>query len=432
MPKDSLPLDPIVTRLQLLVTSLKIKIQKLSYELEDMNNEATNPIQRALVAKQDVLKVSHKIKADIGPITTNKTALVHIGNYSDDLSGIKINQFGPNRPPVDLRNMYILTLIYKTGVRNHYFIKNDLELINTINTIRKLSSLMNITEYSLTKGMIKACDSSARSLSFWDTTPWEDERTHGLYYDKVNDPIVLEQFINRVLPLTKDFIVEKPIIVIDMGGGKGRLADKLIAAAVDRSIPIHYILVEPSRTQSEIALKQLSKYKANKMCHIEVVQSSIEHFNPTVRAHCVISSGAVINMNVVTRTQAIQNTHKLASLLSGNGFLIATGQTAITIKSKHFLAAGMRVLSYAMPCPTPPGYERDPFLEDAKVRGGFFGHYQRYLCQKIALFPSSSEPPTPLTDSGTKTHSGTLRLWDLIDPVEKSLDDEVSANCVPR
>ena len=372
-------------KLKTVVTALRERVAALSHTLEDMDKPKTDPVTRAALSKKDVLKVQHYIKSCVGPITTNKTALIHMGDYSADLLGIKINQFSEVRPPVDLRNMYIITLIYKTNTRDYYFIKKDAELLKLIDDLRKLGTIMNITEYFISKGMIDSCGHMIAPSSFWDGDRWEAKAGHGLYYDKVNDPMILDKFVEHVLPLHKDYKPDQAITVIDMGAGKGRLADKLIAAAVEKNVPIHYILVEPSLVQTKIANTSLEKYKKNKNCKVEIIQSSLEDYNSKVQADCIISSGGTINMDVVTREQAIANIKKLSAMLLPKGFFIATGQTAVLIKSKHFNAVDLSVISYSAPCPTVKGYENDAFLNAAKQRGGFFGHYQRYVCQKQSV-----------------------------------------------
>lgn len=401
------------------IIHLSDKVIRLSEEANEA--EAFNA---AIKSDSQVIKIPHHFKTAVGPITTNKTALIHVDSFSKDLSAIKINQFSEERPPVNLRNMYILTFIYKIGRREYYIVKNNNELIKMIDDLRKLGSLMNIVEYSISKGMIQSCDRMIFDVEYWGKYQWETADTHGIYYDKVNDPLVLDQFTKLVLPMQNENKSDKPLVVVDMGGGKGRLADKLISSAIYANVNIHYVLVEPCLPQVTLAKEKLKKYNDAKKCKIEVVHSTIEEFAPTDKAHCVISSGGTINMNVASRKKAIENVNNLSILLKPDGILIATGQTAIVPKSKHFKAAGMKVLSYAVPCPTPVGYEKHSFLEIAKVKGGFFGHYQRYVAQKAPApkslwesvsshfkLPKVDKNVAPeMKDLGAKNRSGLKKL----------------------
>ncbi len=72
-----------------------------------------DPIRRA-----HVLRITPKIKTSLGPNTTYKTTTLHIGNFHQDLSQLKINQLSSEKKlPSFLCDMFIVTQVYKNGLR---------------------------------------------------------------------------------------------------------------------------------------------------------------------------------------------------------------------------------------------------------------------------------------------------------------------------
>ena len=373
--------------LSILIKKIDEKIKKLSKDLSDPDNYYVNtfedtPVSRALTTKEDILHVTHKIKSVGGVALSPKTERIHIGNYHAELSTIKINHFPENKGIFESLPHFAITLTNKKGDQEYYFIK-DKELIQLITELTTHADKMNLVEYSLLKSKIKEEAKNTYPLKAWDTG-WEDPETHGLYYDKINDPLVLEQYINRALPLSQEEKTQY-LTVLDIGAGKGRLAYKIIDETLTKAIPIHYILVEPSQHQLNIARIKLEEFSTNPNCKITFVNSTLEDLTINEKAHCIVSTGGPLNMNVVTRDAAIANVKRMQQLLLPKGILIATGQTALLVKGKHFEQAGLNVLSYAAPCVIPKELENNEFMKKSKIAGGFFDHFQRYVCQKTEM-----------------------------------------------
>ena len=99
--------------------------------------------------------------------------------------------------PDKYRGKSVITFMYKSGKSEYYLTNENPELTNDINNLLKLTSSMNLVEFTLGKGMIMACKRDTLPVDYWESINWEDKNTHGLYYDKVNDPMIIDQiFLN--------------------------------------------------------------------------------------------------------------------------------------------------------------------------------------------------------------------------------------------
>lgn len=369
----------------LLVKTTIEKIRQLSVDLPEADNWRVRkfdetPVARAFVSKEDVLKVEHRVKSWSYNAQSPKTERIHVDNYHSEISIIKINEFVRDAGEfVSLPN-YAITLIKKNGEREYYFVRNE-EFTELLTQLTFCASELNLAEFSLLKPMVLKQSELVYRPEGWDS-PWENPETHGLYYDRVSDPMVLQEYVKRALPLSAKCEKGQPFTVLDIGAGKGRLAYKIISETLARSVPVHYILVEPSKAQLAIACTRLAEFSQNKNCQITFVNSTLEEIGLSEKAHCIVSSGGPLNVMVVSREQAIANVKRMQALLLPRGIVIATGQTALLVKAKHFEQEKLKVLSYATPCPIPRGLEKHDFIKKSTIVAGFFGHYQRYVCQK--------------------------------------------------
>lgn len=132
-------------------------------------------------------------------------------------------------------------------------------------------------------------------------------------------------------------------------------------------IPYRYIFVEPSAKQIAIAAAILDKYKSN----ISFVNTTIDELD-----HCVMSSGGPLNMNIVTREQARVNAEKMQQMLLPDGVLIASGQTTLLVKRKHF---SLEPVSCSVPCIVPTGLEENHYLKRVRAVATFFNQFQQYV-----------------------------------------------------
>lgn len=370
-------------KFSLLIKKLLDRLNTLSKPLHDGDNwdvEDFNdtPLFRALAGSEPVIKISHKIKQFGNMGLLPKGTIIHIENHHSTIQSIKLNEFMEPRTSTPQPKL-VITLMTKQAERMEYYIK-DSEIVKFANELRTVAAELNLAEFVMPKFKIKETDKRIAPLKAWETG-WEVPNAHGLWYNIVNDPMILDQFQSRVLPLASDLNKDQMLVVLDAGAGKGRLAHKIISETLQNNIPIHYIVLEPTE-QIILAQEKLKELSRDKRCKITFVKSTLLDFEAQEKAHCVISSGGPIDADIVSRQTALSHVKKIEDSLLPGGIFIATGQTGILVKAKHFNKAGLKVLSYATPCVTPKGYENHEFIKMATHVAGFFGHYQRYVCQK--------------------------------------------------
>ena len=334
--------------------------------------------RRAHKTNAPLLKVSHQVKKEISQLIHPHTMVIRTNDYHSTLSTLKINAFFPQTKEEDglsKSSKWSLVLLFQDGSRDHYFTQ-DKELIELIQAVKDLALQLNILEFTMAKGAVMDYekDRGICKPKYWEG-PWDLPQEAGLYYDRINDPLIIEAFTGEVLAFIPELKEGEVLKIAEVGAGKGRLAEKLIKLMENLGIPYHYTFIEPSALQMRIAQRVLTEY-----CHkIRFINTSIDKLKIEDKVHCVISSGGPLNNEVVTRAEAIPNAGKIQAMLLPKGTLIATGHTVLLVKAKHF--SDLRCLSYSAPCVVPADIQMSPYIRDT-VQKTFFNNLQRYVLRK--------------------------------------------------
>ena len=328
---------------------------------------------------EGILKISPDVKKQVDHHIASQTLHIHLKDHPT-LSVLKIKKFHPaERRGFAKLPEWSIVLENKTGLKNKagkreyecYF--TDKSLTTLISRLQDAALKLNLVEFTLSKGMLCALDKRKppNPSTYWDCD-WDNNDGAGLYYNKISDPHIIDAFSCEVLSNIPEVKIDKPLRILDIGAGKGRLAYKLIQLLEGLSIPYHYIFVEPSLKQISIAAANLAKYKNN----ISFVNTTIGALEIVDKVHCVVSSGGPLNLDIVTREQAIENAKKMQQMLLPDGILIASGQTALLVKRKHF---SLEPVSCSVPCVIPPELEENPYLKQVRYIGTFFNQFQQYV-----------------------------------------------------
>src|SRR5690606_24299630 len=108
---------------------------------------------------------------------------------------------------------------------------------------------------------------------------WDQHKDTRNYYKYVVHPLIMDLFEHHILTMKNP---PNPLLILDVGGGKGELALKLIQLSPSYSVPIHYLLLEPNPYQAEIATQRFSQLttqsKTKALFSTQVICSDLEDF----------------------------------------------------------------------------------------------------------------------------------------------------------
>jgi len=259
--------------------------------------------------------------------------------YSSNISKIRIYEFDGFNPKAIMQMMkadlnYYIVISMTNGQKIRFIIK-DKKALPKPNLITNI--LDCIPEHCLEVVLPKSVRKSSTPLaaSTW-TTMYSTPSEVTMYYSKINDPIMLKAIQSC------DFTQENMPVILDIGAGCGRLAEKILTWLSSNNIVCHYVLIEP--TQSELLLAQ--KKFADSPHQITYVnglacESTLRDYKGL--ANLIITSGGPLNDQIVD----LDTAHSVANLLFGclkhEGKLISTGLTYNLLNAKTFKALGFNV-----------------------------------------------------------------------------------------
>lgn len=360
----------------------------LPQEMLNDPSKMENFLKFTLSQEQDIVFIPKEIKKIGNDLYIPKTISISLKSvnpfFSEKSSAagytrIKINILNENV----LKNLQIknppdsLITLIKNDQRFYCFIRGDANY--ALDEVINAAELLGLFEFQVSKSFIK--DELVAPSSYWSV--WEDLKTVGLYYDVINDPMMMEACLDSVLPIASELPKDIPLTIVEIGAGAGRFSEKFIKFIKEDVATLHYILVEPDHLQITKAKEKLSPL-IGKYCQITFVESTVENFSLSYQVHGIFSSGGPLNVMVASQEAAKANLKKYQELLLPGGVIIATGHTPLQVKGKHFEEQGLEMLSYTAPSFIPKKHSDNAYLQQSKNKGGFFGYYQRYVAQKPA------------------------------------------------
>ncbi len=308
----------------------------------------------------DIIRVDNKFKllysCDYEPIFTkegqlkaNETFQLFVDKYHPELSSIKYADISGMIYHRELKGCLLIRFKFKNNTKLTFFIKKDDD--------QKIKLMLNkIGDLLSGKYVEVSRRSDIRKQSiypqFWGGNLEAYSRVNN-HYSNHSDPIFLVKFENHILNLSNG---KSPLIILDIGAGKGRLAEKLILLAQAKKIPLCYILLEPEESQCDIANKKMNalieKYGNNFVCQISIINLSIKHFAETDsyrhffgNIHGIISSGGPLNVQVAQYKEAKPNLSIYENLLCNGGVALVSGMTESCITKKGFEKHNFDVLN---------------------------------------------------------------------------------------
>lgn len=298
-----------------------------SYEGSTLRNVLNN--NNSIIEVDNGFKLNIHVQTAIRSFNTKATQMdVSSYNY-EDVSAIKLSEFSGNIQGV-CDAYYLLTFQFKNNEKRHFFCK-DAALESSIDVL-----LDNLPEEHLE--LISKKQFRTKEVpylrDFWKTN-WETSEVKTYY--ETSDTFIKDKFVTNILPLAHEY---ECLTIMDVGGGKGRLAEKLINLLIDEKTPFKYLLIEPDVSQWEIARERLTLYADS---GVEVINASVNDFSTleqyreyTKKVNGIILSGGPINEKIVKMEDAEKNLVQLLPLLADNGIIIATGLTPVFFTKKDF------------------------------------------------------------------------------------------------
>ncbi len=229
---------------------------------------------------------------------------------------------------------YYLTITKQNDDERYYVVKQD-TADSVLALVKQIAE--KLPNNCLEMRQIKRERLGTRAFPdyYWSNLgPWAKESANEDSYINTIDPIMIDTF--------KKMIIEKRpqtvFTVIDAGGGKGRLAKKFIEAAEEMGVTLNYALIEPDQSQCEEAQKVFAEMGSDAKvfrASLDQFRSSPDFENYKNSADFVISSGGPLNLQVVSRDDAIANLDILRELLNEDGCIIAAGKSKLALKKKE-------------------------------------------------------------------------------------------------
>ena len=185
------------------------------------------------------------------------------------------------------------------------------------------------------------CQSSPLSSEKW-ATMYRHNSAVTRYYSEVNDPLLLKS-VSKALR----FQPEVPVI-LDVGGGRGRVAKQVLQLPTIQATGCHYILLEPSSSEIRVARKALRQLVEESKSSIQITYINdiastevLDGFQEKV--NLIISSGGPLNEQIVELGEAKTIANDLSACLAENGILISSGLTYNLLNRKDLESLGLRV-----------------------------------------------------------------------------------------
>lgn len=346
---------------------------------------------------ESIIKVDNRFKMinDFQPGSQSvSTIQINIDKYNALLKNINFANLYNQTNDATNTNSFLISLKFKNLNKFYFYVKEDKENIieNCLNRIIDILPPIHIERKSR-KHIRKFL--RPLEMSYWGKKEtekeWDQYKSAHRYYKYIAHPLITELFEKHVVTMQSQ---ENHLFILDVGGGKAKLASKLIQLSQSLSIPIHYFLLEPDPYQAEIAADVFSrletKFKNKALFSTEVICSDLKDFylkNKKLKnkLHCIISSGGPLSEQVTSYQQAKDHVLIMRDLLIPGGKIIALGFTQLLISKKKFIHSKLTVLNTIKK------------LDDS----GYHGIVQAYVCEKPNgnttnhFFKQSKSPKEP-------------------------------------
>lgn len=249
----------------------------------------------------------------------------------------------------------LLYITCKSNPTRQEFILRDAMAKTILDKLNYLASILPENYVEKYESKFNRRCTAVLDKSFWAPGgQWSIVRAFEKTYDEKIDPMVEKAFIKLLKNLSKD----SESIVLDIGGGRGRTAHKLLTLADELEYQLDYTIVEPDRYQCSIAKERLGV----DCLPCTVINQTLQEFKDSPefakyrgKTKIIISSGGTLNIQVVSYEGAVSSLNIMKELLAADGNIIATGVSPLALTRKEMEGNGFRLFSSLSSVDYKPG-----------------------------------------------------------------------------
>jgi len=309
---------------------------------------------RVVFSDTHILKVDKQFKSQLSSIKQSSgISIISTEEHHPEISQLKI-KYLDNIPGSNETGFLVRFIVKGSGKKVYFYVSDSTDdrydPNNYCKQIDNLKRSAPIEKLETTLSKIQRQSANVFPLEKWGDD-WEEGRRNQAVYNCTSDPMILKNLDTYVFPNING---DRELIILDIGGGKGRLAEKIIHSAQQKDIKVYYILLEPIASQVNKAKERFSKiqelYKDRLI--IQVIVSTLENFTKQDCYHkyvgavdCIISSGGPLNMSIVTQSDAQKNLAVMHGLLTKDGKIIVNGLTHTLVNKKDFHKCGFTLFN---------------------------------------------------------------------------------------
>lgn len=277
----------------------------------------------------------------------NVTKQLFVGSWHDEILSIKYSDLSNLKVPHIPVSSLLVRIKLKNKQKFVFLVRKD-ENNEIRNQLQRLGEMLDGNSIEVSKS--KAVRLYNRWPYDWNEE-WEMIPAVHDHYIKQSDPLFLQKFEQYISGLYKP---GEELLILDIGAGKGRLAEKLIMLAQSSNIPLHYIMLEPEKYQCDIIEERVNRlretYGEQFVCQVTIINSTMEDFSRLElgksyfgKIDGIISSGGPLNEFIVDFFNGHYNLGIVNELLKEKGVLLASGLTPLHFTRKALQQIGFNI-----------------------------------------------------------------------------------------
>lgn len=247
-----------------------------------------------------------------------------------------------------------------------FIIKNGREYIN-MNAKEKeifakdvIISLFNGSRLEIFK---YPCVLDGKPLEYWNDW-WIKETSQITHYRDIIYPLMSSAVLNVLELLDKQNMTKSPLMIMEIAGGNGELAEIILANA-QYPENSHYVFLELNEPSLEEAKIKLQKFSNVEICQTDLVNDKAYGTVLPYSVDLILGSGILTRCVLDNKQDAETILKKVYHYLKSEGYLILAGHAEMLLSANDFKKAGFNVINctanggqFYILQKQPPSFER--------------------------------------------------------------------------